>query len=60
MVHLRMLTFSVRKNQCMLANVVLPPYLLPPVLAGLWHLGHIAGEGQRYGSPKNGLSETNH
>jgi hypothetical protein len=31
-----------------------------PKIAGLRHLVHIAGNEQRYGSPKNGRSEANH
>ncbi len=32
----------------------------PPKIAGLQHQGHIAGKGQHYCSPKNGLSGANY
>jgi hypothetical protein len=52
--------FPLWEYSCALANNGLPPYTLPLNSAGLWHLRRIAGDGQCYGSPKNGLSEANH
>jgi hypothetical protein len=54
MVHLRTLPFSVRKNQCMLSNVDLPPY--PPPLNlldyGIWGILQVKGNAMAH--PKMG------
>ncbi len=41
-------------------QIVVCQWFAAPKLAGLRHLGHITGKGQRYESPKNGLSEANY
>ncbi len=43
----------------MLANCCFATVFIASRLAGLWHLGCSAGEGQRDGSPRNGQSEAN-
>jgi hypothetical protein len=51
--------FLLRKNCCVQAYCCFATIFACLKLDGLQHLC-IAGEGQCYGSPKNGLSEANH
>jgi hypothetical protein len=60
-VSLLTLPFPLQKNQGVLANCgFFAAVFTVPMLAGLWHLGRISGEGQYYGSPINGLFEANY
>jgi hypothetical protein len=52
--------FPLQEHICALENCSFATLFAPFKLAGLWHLRQITGEGQRYGSPKNGLSTVNH
>ncbi len=52
--------FPLKKNRCKLANFGFATVFGAPKLARLQHLGHTAGKGQHYCSPKNGLSEVNY
>jgi hypothetical protein len=55
-VHSRTLPFPLWKNRCTLANYGFATVVDALKLAGLWHLGCIAGKVQCYGSTKNQLS----
>jgi hypothetical protein len=60
MCHYSQCHFPCKKNQGVLANCSFAAVFTVPMLAGLWHLGRISGEGQCYGSPINGLFEANY
>jgi hypothetical protein len=53
------LLISFAEKSLIIANCGFAAVFSPLKLAGLQHLGHIAGKGQDYCSPKNGLSGAN-
>jgi hypothetical protein len=59
MVHLRMPSIALLKIAVQ-ANYGFATIFAALKLAGLQNLWRIAGQGKRYGSPKNGLSGVNH